>query len=259
MGAGCKTFGTRISSVPAFSYTAAMFRTLVAVLSLLVVSAKAVDKSGPGTVRWAEGLPNCTLRASDDGHTYYGLSFGDLEVTLAVDRQELAMVPHRALTMIGVFVSFQYKGSGQVEIRRDKFALELLRHHRVVQTALAPGVILGMLQHDTDEITDQTERRVRKHPEDKQKEEAELHARLKDLTEMASFVQTRALKAASLNATHPSANGWVFFSTEDRWIGKLHPPEQFVLRLPVENSIVEFPFQVPPKVGKMELRHRPGN
>jgi len=236
-----------------------MFRTIAAVLALLVASAGAAEKSGPGTVRWAEGVPNSTLRASDDGHTYYGLSFEDFEVTLAVDRQELAMVPHRALPMIGVFVSLQYKGSGELEIRQDKFALEFLRHHRVVQSALAPGVMLGMLRRDNDEVTHQTEKHVRKHPEDKQKEEAELQARLKDITEMAEFVQTRALQPGTLDGTHPSTSGWVFFSTEDRWIGTLHPPEQFVLRLPVKNVMVEFPFQLPPKVGKMELRRRLGN
>jgi len=210
-------------------------------------------------MRWAEGVPNCTFRAGDDGHTYYGLSSGDFEITLAIDRQELEKVPHRALPMIGVFISFQYKGSGELDIRHDKFALEFLRHRRVVQSALVSGGMLATLRHDIDEVTHQTEKHVRKHPEDKQKEEEELHARLKDITEMMEFIQTRALQPMTLDATHPSTSGWVFFSTEDRWIGTLHPPEQFVLRLPVENLMVEFPFQLPPKLGKMELRRRPGN
>jgi hypothetical protein len=242
----------------AFSYTAAMLRTLAAVL-VLAACTGATDKSAPHTLQWAEGLPNCTLRSGDDGHTYYRLSSGDFEITLAVDRQELAMVPHRALPMIGVFVSFQYKGSGELQVRQDKFALEFLRHHRVVQNALAKSGMLGTLQRDADEVRHQTEKHVRKHLEDKQKEEAELHARLKDLGELAEFIKTRALQPGTLDATHPSTSGWVFFSTEDRWIGTLHSPEQFVLRLPVEKLMVEFPFQLPPKVGKMELRRRPGN
>ena len=247
-----------ISSLLCILYTAAMLRTLAAVLVLAACTA-AADKSAPRTIRWAEGVPNCTLRAADDGHTYYGLSSGDFEITLAIDRQELAAVPHRALPMIGVFISFQYKGSEKLEVRQDKFALEFLRHHRVVQSALAPAVMLGMLRHGREEVTHQTEKHVRKHPEDKQKEEAELQAKQTDLSDMAGFIQTRALQPMTLDATRRSTAGWVFFSTEDRWIGTLHPPEQFVLRLPVENLTVEFPFQLPPKAGRMELRRRPGN
>jgi len=36
----------------------------------------------------------------------------------------------------------------------------------------------------------------------------------------------------------------------------LRRPAQFILRLPVENVIVEFPFELPPKQGKIELRRR---
>jgi hypothetical protein len=73
---------------------------------------------------------------------------------------------------------------------------------------------------------------------------------------MMDFVSARALRPLTLDATNPSASGWLFFSTENRWIGAWHRPEQFVLRLPVENLIVEFPFQLPPKAAKVELRRR---
>src|SRR5579864_8438814 len=232
-----------------------MLRIHAAVL-LLVASAAASDQSAPRTVRWAEGSANCTLREADDGHTYYGFSSGDFEITLGVDRQELEKVPHRALPMLGVFLSFSYKGSGQLEVRQNKFALEFLKHRRVVQSSLSPGDMIATLQDAIDEVTHQVEKHQRKHPEQKEKEEAELQARLKDYTEMMDFINARALYPTSLDGANRSAGGWVFFSTENRWIGAWRRPEQFVLRVPVENLMVEFPFQLPPKAAKVELRRR---
>jgi hypothetical protein len=219
----------------------------------------ASDSPTPRTLRWAEGVPNCTFRAGDDGHSYYGLSSGDFEITLAVDRQELEKVRHRALPMLGVFLSFHYRGNARLDLHPDKFALEFLKHRRVVESLLEPGGMLTTLQNDIDEATHQAEKHERKHPEDRKKEEAELQARLKDYTEMMDFIGGHALHPTTLDAANSSIGGWVFFSTENRWIGTLHPPEQFVLRLPVENLIVEFPFQLPPKAGRMELRRRPGS
>jgi len=106
-------------------------------------------------------------------------------------------------------------------------------------------------------LTDQVERHeVRKHPEQKQQKEAELQARLKDYTEMMDFVSTQSLHSAVLSPVKPTISGWVFFSIKDRWIGPWHKPEQFVLRLPVERIIVEFPFSLPPQSGGVELRRR---
>jgi len=233
-----------------------MFGILAAVLVLVVACAGAADKSAPHTVRWAEGVPNCTLRAGDDGHTYYGLSSGDFEITLAVDRQELEMIRHRTLPMFGVFLSFKYKGGGQLQVPQNKFALEFVQHRRLVQDSLDSGWMLTTLQNDIDEATHQAEKHERKHPEDRKKEEAELQARLTDYTEMMDFINARALHPRILDEANPSVSGWVFFSTENRWIGAWHRPEQFVLRLPIENLIVEFPFQLPPQAAKVELRRR---
>jgi hypothetical protein len=223
---------------------------------LLVACAAASDQSAPRTVRWAEGSANCTLREADDGHTYYGFSSGDFEITLGVDRQELEKVPHRALRMLGIFLSFSYKGSGQLGVRQNKFALEFLKHRRVVQSSLDPEEMIATLQDAIDEVTHQVEKRQRKHPEQKEKEEAELQGRLKDYAEMMDFINARALYPTSLDGANRSAGGWVFFSTENRWIGAWRRPEQFVLRVPIENLMVEFPFQLPPKAAKVELRRR---
>jgi hypothetical protein len=75
---------------------------------------------------------------------------------------------------------------------------------------------------------------------------------------MMDFISTRALREGALDPSNASATGWIFFSTKNRWIGPWRRPEQFVFRIPVENAVVEFPFELPPKGGAVQLRRRPG-
>ena len=211
------------------------------------------------TLRWVEGTQNCTLRFGDDGHTYYGLSSAAFEVTLAVDTQELEKVQHRTPLMIGVLVSFDYKGSEPLPLMVSRSTLEFTKHFQVVMRALDPDTMLKQLQQSMDDLTDEIEHhQVRKHPELKDVKENELQQRLKDYTEMMDFISTRALRGSTLDPSNASTTGWVFFSTKNRWIGPWRRPEQFVFRIPIENVVVEFPFELPPKGGKVQLRHRPG-
>ena len=233
------------------------FASLITVLIFLSSGLRA--ESGPSfsVARWAEDNPNCSVRQEDDGRTHYRLSLPTFEVNLAVDPKELEKIPHRASPMLTVSLSFTYKGKDQFEIHERRFALEFSKHHEVVKTSLDPNGIVQQLQQDVDALTDQVERHdIQKHPEQKEQKEAELQARLKDYTEMMDFVSTQSLRYAVLSPAKPAISGWVFFSVKDRWIGPWHKPEQFVLRLPVGNSMVEFPFLLPPKGGGVELRRR---
>lgn len=225
---------------------------------LLWSDSLASDKSPVPTLRWTADTANCTFRESDDGRTYYGVAHGDFDVMLAVDRQELEKIPHRARPMFGVFVSFQYKGQKQFDVQQNRFSLEFTKHFQVVQTSLDPDDTLKKLQENVDDLTDEVERhQVKKHPEQKEKLETDLQARLKDYTEMMDFISTRALRPMTLDGSNSSASGWVFFSIKNKFIGPWRRPEQFVLRLPVEDLVVEFPFSLPPEPGKVILRHRP--
>lgn len=210
------------------------------------------------TLRWTAGTANCSFRDGEDGRLYYGLSSGDFEVTLAVDRQELEKIPHRTVPMLGVFLTFHYKGSQEFEVQQNRFTLEFSKHFQIVQTSLDPDYLLKTLQENVDDLTDEVERhQVKKHPEQKGQKETELQARLKDYTEMMDFISTRALRPMTLDGSNSSASGWVFFGTKNKWIGPWRRPEQFILRLAVENLIVEFPFILPPEPGKVILRRHP--
>lgn len=229
-----------------------------ATLLLLSVCLFAAEKQTLPIARWAEGAANCTFRQSEDGHSYYGLSLGDFDITLAVDRKELEKIPHRATPMIGLFLTFRYKGSQTFEVQQNRFSLEFVKHLQIVKSSLDPDDLRKHLRIDIDDMTDEVEHhQIPKHPEQREQKESELQARLKDYTEMMDFISTRALRPVTLDASNSSASGWVFFGIRDKRIGPWRKPEQFVLRLPVENSILEFPFELPPKTGNVELRHRP--
>ena len=211
------------------------------------------------SLRWTRGAPDCSLRASEDGHTYYTISAADFDITLGVDRQELEKVHRRVIPMIGGLVVLNYKGPDQLLVLQNRTTLEFVKHFHVVQHSLDPDSILKQLQQDMDELSDEiTRHEMRKHPEQKPEKESELQQRLKDYTEMMDFISTHALRGSTLDASNRSASGWVFFSTKNRWIGSWRKPEEFVLRIPVENVMVEFPFELPPQLGSVELRRRPG-
>lgn len=233
------------------------FAASLTFLALLSSFLRAQGQPSLPVVRWSENTPNCTVRQGDDGRTYYKLSSPTFEITLAVDPKELEKIPHRATPMMTVSLSFSYTGKGQFEIHQRRFALEFSNHRQVMKTSLDPAEIVQHLQEDVDNLTDQVERHeVRKHPEQKEHKEAELQARLKDYTEMMDFVSTQSLRYAVLSPAKPAISGWVFFSVKDRWIGPWRKPEKFILRLPVANFVVEFPFSLPPQSGAIELRRR---
>ena len=228
---------------------------ILAITLLLTTTAFAESKAA---LRWMEGGPNCTFSIAEDGHIYYGISSEDFEISLGVDRQELEKVQHRPIPMLGFFLSVHYKGNGTFRVGRDKVTLEFVKHRHTVQESLNPSSMLQELDTDADDLTYHVEHQeIRKHPEEKEKKEADLKAHLSDYAELKKFVGGHALRQITLDPKHSSAGGWVFFSTENEWIGTLHRPEPFILRLPAGNWTVEFPFELPPKSGAMELRRRP--
>jgi len=242
----------------ALLYTGHVRRVIPSLLALLLLPvAYAADKPSVPVLQFAEGSPGCTVRLAEDGHVYYGMSSGDYEITLGLDRQELEKVQHRVLPMLGVLISFKYKGGKTFDVQQNRFTLEFVKHFQVVQSSLDPDAMLQSLQTNIDDLTDEVERhQLKHHPDEKEQAEGQLQARLKDYTEMMDFVSTQALRPSTLDPANTSAHGWVFFSTKNHWIGGWRRPEQLVLRLPVEDVIVEFPFQLPPQQGKVELRKR---
>jgi len=214
-------------------------------------------KTEQPVIRWVEGQPGCTFVRGDDGKYRWGLWSSDLGVTLAVDSQELQEVRHRIGQVLGVELTYRYRGNASLEVRNDNLRLQFVSHHQITHTSLDPNHLTGRLQNDADELSHQTEREIKKHPEKKDELEAKLQNFEKETAEWQEFLSTHSLNSARLDREKPEIEGWVFFSAKDRWLGDWKNPEEFVLRIPLEDRVLEFPFKLPPNQGDLILRKRP--
>jgi hypothetical protein len=235
-------------------------RAVLGILLLAILPApvaKAEDKASIPATRWAEGEPGCTFSRDDDGKYRYGLWTSDLGITLAVDSQELQKVQHRQERLFGLLLTFRYRGQGWLEVAAGSITLEFLKHQRLVHHALDPDDLSARLQDDADALGKETEREVRKHPEQADERKVQLEAYQKEAIEMQEFLATHSLRPAKLDSIKPEVSGWVLFNTKDKWIGGWKTPEEFLLRVPVGKRLFEFPFKLPPREGDLILRKRP--
>ncbi len=215
------------------------------------------NKSKLPTVRWDEGRPGCTFSRREDGRSYYGLSDGDLGVTLGIDSQELQLVHHRHVPFFAALLTLRYKGQAPIDVSVEDISLEFVKHFHLVQTALDPGGLSQKIQNDADELDHQTARELAKHPEKKAAKEEYMRAFLKDSAELQEFLGKNSLRPAQLGPDNPEVSGWVMFSVDSEWISGWKKPEELILRVPIAGKIFEFPFILPPKSGEVILRRRP--
>ncbi len=214
------------------------------------------DASKLPAVRWDEARPGSTFSRSEDGKYRYGISAGDVVITVAVDSQELEKVRRRHESFFSVWLGVRERGQGTLDVNPETISLEFTTHFKVIQTALNPDGFSARVQEDADELDHQTAREVEKHPEQKEAKEAYVRAYQKDSAELLEFVSKNSLRAAHLDAANPELSGWVLFSTKNKWIGGWKKREEFILRVPLEGKIYEFPFKLPPKEGELILRRR---
>lgn len=213
------------------------------------------DKKLP-SVRWAEQNPGCTFSPGEDGKYRYGLWAGDIGIIVAVDSQELEKVHRRHEPFFAVLLTIRYRGQGSLDVPTDNISLEFLSHFRVSKTSLDPDAFAQKVQSDADALNDQTARWVKKHPDHKEERESFVRAFLKDSAELEEFVGKNSLRPTQLNPGHAETSGWVLFNTENKWIGGWKKQEEFILRVPLDDKLFEFPFKLPPKTGEVLLRKR---
>lgn len=233
--------------------------------ALLIVSAAWASPPGQdqaqavSNLRWEEGRPGCTFSRDDDGKYRYGFWSADFGVILAVDSQELEKVRRRAQPMFALLLTMHYRGKDSLDVVPGKITLEFVKHYHDVQSTLDPDILAIQQQKEAEALAEETEREIRRHPEKKEEKDATLAARRNDVAEMIDFLKTRSLQAITLDAGHLKASGWVLFNTKSKWIDGLQKQEQFVLRVPIGERVVEFPFSLPPSEGDLILRTRPEN
>lgn len=226
-------------------------------LALVETAHSAKQKSsGSEIVRWIQGNSGCSFLATDDGKYRYGLKDKNLEIAITVDAQELEKVHHRPLPLFAVRIDIRYSGQTALELNTDHISLEFVSHYQVVNTSLDPDELGSRIQNDADNLSDEIEHQVRKHPENKAAEESLLQQHLKDMTDLVGFISLHSLQPGTLDSGNPDIGGWVFFSTKSKWIGAWKAQEEFVLRIPMKDRVFEFPFALPPHKGDLVLRRR---
>jgi hypothetical protein len=216
----------------------------------------AAQKPSAPTLRWAESAAGCTFSRDDDGKYRYSVWTQDYGVILAVDAQELDKVRHRVEPFFAVHLTVRYRGSQTLAVNPARATLEFVKHFKLIQTALDPETFAAKTQDDADELEYQTEREVRKHPERKEEREKYVQTHQKEALEFLDFLTQRTMPATHLDASHPEISGWILFSTQNKWLGEWKKPEEFLLRFPLADRTVEFPFLLPAHQGDLILRKR---
>ncbi len=221
-----------------------------------IAAASPADKPKIPAVRWDEQHPGCTFSRTDDGHYHYGLWYGDVGVTLIVDAQEVEKVHRRHEPFFSVLLNVRYRGQGTLDLTTENISLEFVNHFQVVQPALNPDGFAEKVQNDADALDHETAREIEKHPEKKAEKEAYARAFQKDSAQLLEFVSKNSLRPVQLSPGLPETIGWVLFSTDSKWISGWKKQEEFILRLPIDGKMFEFPFKLPPKPGEVMLRRR---
>ena len=207
-------------------------------------------------MRWAEGQPGCTFSADEDGRYRYGLWTGDFGVVLAIDSQELQKAARRTEPVFTVMLTLRYRGKDSLSLDPRAITLEFVKHARDLHPALDPSELAARFQADSDRFTKTTEHDIQKHPERKAELESRLHEHQENVAGMVAFLNTRSLRTLRFDPAHTDASGWVYFSASSKWIGDWKKQEEFVLRIPLADRVIEFPFALPPSEGDVLLRRR---
>ena len=225
---------------------------LCLVLTTIPIAAK---KKNLPAVRWKSGAQGCEFERRDDGRYVWRMKGDDLVVNLLMDSQELTKSQHRLYKPLGVFLSVTYTGQSKFEFPAD-LRMEFVRHHNVSEGFLDPTEFSTRMQNDVDTLVFDTEREIKKHPEKAGQKTNLAREFQKQVAEFIDFLSTKSLEPAILTPGNPTAEGWVFFGTKNKWLGSWKSREDFILRVSMEDKVWEFPFSMPPSEGDLILRKR---
>jgi hypothetical protein len=249
----------RFGNLVSCSYSLGLILIFVGTLlgSPLPRALKEKNPVEPPIVRWSEQQPGCTFSRGDDGKYRYGLWSGDVGVVLAVDAREVQLMRHRLEPIFAVLLEVHYRGAASLDASSNAVTLQFVKHFKVIQSSLDPDDYTQKVQADADTLDDETRREVGKHPEKKQASEARLQEYQKSVSELIEFLGRNSLRPAHLDSANPVVTGWVFFNTENKWLGGWKSQEEFVLRVPLAGKVFEFPFKLPPEKNEFLLQKRP--
>jgi hypothetical protein len=215
------------------------------------------QRSGPPGVRWREGDRDCTLTKGADGIYRYSLSYEAIAATLAVDSQEVEKTRRTLEHMFRIVVTVRNRGTVPVEIEPQRITLEMVDHLHLVMKAEDPEQLSARIRDDSDELAHEGERELKKHPERKTAVEERLRDHEELVAQWQEYLTGKTLRAVTLDHGQPEATGLVVFPTQSKWKGDWKQQEHFIVRIPIANFLLEFPFTLPPPGELPQLRKRP--
>jgi hypothetical protein len=228
----------------------------LAVCALLLPAFSHARKPELPSARWTAGAAGCTFTRGEDGRYRWTMSGDDLDITLLVDSQELTKSRRRFYHLLGVYVTATYKGSGKLEFPAD-LRMDFVRHHDVREAAEDVTELQNRLQNDIDTKIFETERQIKRKPDQTAQKTELLRQYQKEAAEFIDFLTTQYLEPVTLNSGNPEVHGWVFFATSNRWIGPWKEHEDFLLSVMMKDRVWQFPFSLPPTPGDLILRKPP--
>jgi hypothetical protein len=232
--------------------------SLTLLLICLAVSASAAATDDKVQVlRWAEDRQGCAFQAGEDGTYRYALATDDFVVTVAMDAQELDKARRRIEPMLGLFVSVRFLRQNRPQFVPGKITLAFLKHFQQKEAPWDSALLVAHLQANEEKEDQAAARNIHRHPEKKADIEAVLKQQQQSTAEIIEWVRTKTLKVTT--ARDDEVAGWLLFPARTRWIGELNHQEQFLLRIPLGQVVVEFPFTLPPSQGDIRLRTRPSD
>ena len=210
------------------------------------------------TLRWGQGSPGCSLdKAGKDKFYTYTISNNTVQISIAVDPQELTQSQRRAGRVMGVLLTVHNNNPGApLTIKPSDATLEFVQHYHWQFPAWLPGELAYRIQNTTDDLMHQTDKDLDKRPEKVESNEERLREHQRLVSEMEEFLSTQSIRETTLDATTPEASGWIFFPSRGKWVGGWKKREEFVFRIPVGSWVVEFPFILPPS-DRPSLKTRP--
>jgi hypothetical protein len=210
------------------------------------------------TLRWEQGAAGCSVdKAGTDRFYHYSIVNNAVQISLAVDPQELTQSQKRAGRVMGVLLTVHNNNpAAPVVIKPSDATLEFIQHYHWQFPAWEPGELSYHIQNTTDDLMHQTDKDLEKRPDKVESNEERLREHQRLVSEMVEFLSTQSLRETALDAATPDASGWIFFPSRGKWVGGWKKREEFVLRIPVGSWVVEFPFVLPPN-DRPSLKERP--
>lgn len=116
---------------------------MIVALALQARAARPDDKPKTPAVRWDEEHPGCTFSRSEDGKYRYGLSSGDVAITLAVDAQEIEKARRRHEPFFALWLSLRNRGPHALQLTVEHISLEFVNHFKVEQPGARSRCVLA--------------------------------------------------------------------------------------------------------------------